>query len=530
MDTLTGSKLPRAEICAASFALPAVLGGTSRYAEAGNVVHAQLEGLAHGRTDGVPAWLVALYLDITEGAHAVYAERCLAWDPVTGEGRDLGTHDRDYSGLRKGEIPCTVDLLVLRGVDDSIVYDYKSGYLGARVDTPQLTHQALAAVGAFGLDGIHASIVHLDVEAETAKTKGRYLDAFDLESEADRVRGIVRRVAKARALPLAQLDVRESDHGCRYCPCWASCPAKTKAIATLAAHAGLARPGVEIVVTPETAGLVWAGIEAMESVLATAKAKVKELARMGPVALPDGSELWAVETSREAIADVDAIERLVLERYGAEAAASVVTVQKSTTKGAIEAVAKKHAAPKQGAKEARSLLDAARVAGAIKSSSYLSYTPKEKVGLSMEAITVTGNLGKDAELKRTQKGDAFATFSVACQKKKDSPTTWYRVAFFGARGEGIARYLTKGTKVTVIGEFEVREYEKDGLTKTSLEIRAYDVSLQGGGERSEGASSSYTPRDRNDLASPRSKPTPQGDGGDGGYDGDDSIPFLAPSS
>ena len=137
----------------------------------------------------------------------------------------------------------------------------------------------------------------------------------------------------------------------------------------------------------------------------------------------------------------------------------------------------------------------------------------------MEAITITGNIGKDAELKHTQKGDSFATFSVACQKKKDAPTTWYRVALFGVRGEKLCQYLTKGSKVTVIGDFEVREYQKDGQTKTSLEIRTYDVALQGGGER--GGPSSFGGGQRQSSGGPPAEdPHASFTGGD-----DDSIPF-----
>lgn len=137
----------------------------------------------------------------------------------------------------------------------------------------------------------------------------------------------------------------------------------------------------------------------------------------------------------------------------------------------------------------------------------------------MEAITITGNIGKDAELKTTGKGDAFATFSVACQKKKDAPTTWYRVAVFGKRGEALCQYLTKGSKVTVIGDFEVREYQKDGQTKTSLEIRTYDVALQGGGER--GGSSSGDGFKQGRSAGDR------GEAGDGGFGDDADVPFLS---
>lgn len=142
----------------------------------------------------------------------------------------------------------------------------------------------------------------------------------------------------------------------------------------------------------------------------------------------------------------------------------------------------------------------------------------------MEAITITGNIGKDAELKRTQKGDAFATFSVACQKKKDAPTTWYRVSLFGVRGEKLCQYLTKGSKVTVIGDFEFRTYEKDGLTKTSLDVRTYDVALQGGGERG-GTSSNNDGYKRGRSAGDGGGSAPEDPHASGGFGGDDDLPF-----
>lgn len=139
----------------------------------------------------------------------------------------------------------------------------------------------------------------------------------------------------------------------------------------------------------------------------------------------------------------------------------------------------------------------------------------------MEIITITGNIGKDSELKRTAKGDAFATFSVACQKKKDAPTTWYRVSLFGVRGEKLSQYLTKGTKVTVVGEFECREYEKDGVKRQSLDVRTYDVALQGGGAE-RGPSQ---PRERQSYGAQGSAPEDAHGRDFGGSDDDGGLPF-----
>lgn len=97
--------------------------------------------------------------------------------------------------------------------------------------------------------------------------------------------------------------------------------------------------------------------------------------------------------------------------------------------------------------------------------------------------TVAGNLGQDAEQKHTQNGDAVVSFSVASSRKVkgEEVTTWVRCAMWGKRGEAVAKYLTKGTSVTVVGELSVREYDdKNGTRRTSVDLNVSDLKLQGG--------------------------------------------------
>jgi len=101
----------------------------------------------------------------------------------------------------------------------------------------------------------------------------------------------------------------------------------------------------------------------------------------------------------------------------------------------------------------------------------------------MKAIVISGGIGKDAVLRRTQDGDAILGFSVAVDdgygdKKR---TIWFDVSMFGKRGEKLADMLTKGTKVSVSGDLGTREHEG----KTYLTVRANEVTLMGGGERKE---------------------------------------------
>jgi single-strand DNA-binding protein len=95
---------------------------------------------------------------------------------------------------------------------------------------------------------------------------------------------------------------------------------------------------------------------------------------------------------------------------------------------------------------------------------------------------IVGNLGKDAELRTTSGGKVVCGFSVA-STGRDKATTWVRCSVWGARGEKLSGYLTKGTKVAVSGTLSTREH--DG--KTYLELDVAELELCGGGQRKDEA-------------------------------------------
>lgn len=99
----------------------------------------------------------------------------------------------------------------------------------------------------------------------------------------------------------------------------------------------------------------------------------------------------------------------------------------------------------------------------------------------MNSISISGNLGKDAEKRYLANGDAVASFSVADSQGKDKPSIWWNCSLFGKRAESLAQYLTKGQQVTVIGNVTQRDYtDKDGNKRTSTDVRVIDVALMGG--------------------------------------------------
>ena len=98
----------------------------------------------------------------------------------------------------------------------------------------------------------------------------------------------------------------------------------------------------------------------------------------------------------------------------------------------------------------------------------------------MNSITVAGSLGRDAELKYLQNGDAVLNFSVADSAGRDKPTIWWSCQLFGKRAESLSQYLKKGQAVTVAGSVSEREWtDKDGNTKKAMNVRVNEVALMG---------------------------------------------------
>ena len=131
----------------------------------------------------------------------------------------------------------------------------------------------------------------------------------------------------------------------------------------------------------------------------------------------------------------------------------------------------------------------------------------------MATIVALGNIGRDAEMTQSRNGTSILKFTVADNTGygENKTTNWFRVVMFGARGEKLQQYLTKGTRVEVIGELAVDTYQKDGEAKFTLEIRAHDVRFAG------------SPNHGNQSAPPPPKPR-QAPPQQGGFD-DDDIPF-----
>lgn len=130
-------------------------------------------------------------------------------------------------------------------------------------------------------------------------------------------------------------------------------------------------------------------------------------------------------------------------------------------------------------------------------------------------VVLTGHLGADAEIRDAGQAKVVELRMASTSRQKvggewTKQTNWFRVSLFGNR-ENLVQYLTKGAQVVVRGSLFVREFEKDGAKRYSLDVRADDVELVGG--KSEGASAGKS------AAHPRPAP------GGASFDDDTDMPF-----
>lgn len=94
-----------------------------------------------------------------------------------------------------------------------------------------------------------------------------------------------------------------------------------------------------------------------------------------------------------------------------------------------------------------------------------------------------GNLVRDPDLRFTPQGTPVCRFSIAMNRRyRDKngnfvdDTTFITVAAWSRLGELCARYLSKGSRVAVVGELRSSSWEdRNGGKRISYEVRAENI-------------------------------------------------------
>jgi single-strand DNA-binding protein len=101
------------------------------------------------------------------------------------------------------------------------------------------------------------------------------------------------------------------------------------------------------------------------------------------------------------------------------------------------------------------------------------------------ALTITGSLTADPELRFTPSGIAVANFTVASNARRfdkatnaylDTEPIYLRCTAWRTTAENITNSLSRGARVIVTGTLKSNSYEtRDGDKRTSLELTVTEV-------------------------------------------------------
>ncbi|MFS3726849.1 single-stranded DNA-binding protein [Proteus mirabilis] len=140
--------------------------------------------------------------------------------------------------------------------------------------------------------------------------------------------------------------------------------------------------------------------------------------------------------------------------------------------------------------------------------------------MAINTITASGNLGKDCEQRWTPNGKAVASFSLPVKQGygEHEKISWIICKMFGSKAEKLPPHLTKGTKVTVTGEFVMEEWtSQNGEKKSAPVIIVNQLDFGGnGGNQAGSQQSTRQPQQERQQTSQNEPP----------MDFEDDIPFA----
>jgi single-strand DNA-binding protein len=104
--------------------------------------------------------------------------------------------------------------------------------------------------------------------------------------------------------------------------------------------------------------------------------------------------------------------------------------------------------------------------------------------MGINRVVISGNLTRDPELRSTSGGTSVLRLGVAVNDRRKNQQTgewedypnFIDVAVFGARGEALSRFLSKGSKVAIEGKLRWRQWETpQGDKRSAIEVIADEV-------------------------------------------------------
>ena len=146
---------------------------------------------------------------------------------------------------------------------------------------------------------------------------------------------------------------------------------------------------------------------------------------------------------------------------------------------------------------------------------------------SYNKVILVGRLGADPEVRYIpQSNRPVANYSLATNERVYNPQTkesedrteWHKVVSWGKTAEFCEKYLTKGRQILVEGRLRTDKWEdRNGNTRYTTKIHAYQVTLLGKREDTESIQSPPNFDDESNFPSDQNMPDTDSE--------DDDVPF-----
>jgi len=99
----------------------------------------------------------------------------------------------------------------------------------------------------------------------------------------------------------------------------------------------------------------------------------------------------------------------------------------------------------------------------------------------MKNLSIIGHVGAPVSVIFTETGKKVGSFSVAVSERttnkqtgeKEQKSDWFKVILFGSLVDIAEKFLDKGSKVYVHGQFKINKWtDKNGILQTTIEVFA----------------------------------------------------------
>lgn len=103
----------------------------------------------------------------------------------------------------------------------------------------------------------------------------------------------------------------------------------------------------------------------------------------------------------------------------------------------------------------------------------------------MNKVTLMGRLTKDVDLRQSQSGTAFGSFTIAVNRKftkegEEKKTDFLNCKGFGKTIENISKFFNKGSMIAITGRVETGSYQnKEGQTVYTTDVMVEEFFFTG---------------------------------------------------